>query len=128
VNDPQRQSKDQDEVMARRDERIAENEALFRLVNERVADIVAEISDVASSLDVFCECGDGGCMEKMTVPRSAYESVRSNSRRFIVATDHVAPEIEIVVEERDSFQVVEKVAAEAAEVAEETDPRGDEAS
>lgn len=124
MNDPRIGSNEQDELAARREERIAENEALFRLVNERVADIVAQISDVASKIDVFCECGEDDCMEKITIPRPAYEAVRANSHRFIVATDHVAPEIEVVVEERDSFQVVEKVAAEAAEVAEKTDPRG----
>ena len=35
----------------------------------------------------------------------------AHSHRFIVATDHLVPEIEVVVEERGSFQVVEEDAA-----------------
>jgi hypothetical protein len=113
--------------MTSRAERVAENEALFRKVNERVTDIVAELSDVATSVDIFCECGEAGCMEKLTIARSTYEGVRENPHRFFVVVGHVAPDIEVVVEQTEAFEVVEKV-GEAAEVAEETDPRSDSSS
>ena len=113
--------------MTSREERIAQNEALFRKVNERVADIVAELSEMTTSVDIFCECGDAGCMEKLTTARSTYEAVRENPRRFLVAVGHLAPGVEVVVERTEGFHVVEKV-GEAAEVAEETDSRSDSSS
>ena len=110
--------------MSRRQERVAENEALFRKVNERVADIVAELGSATTSVEIFCECGDPRCMDKLTIARSTYEAVRENSRRFLVAVGHIAPDIEVVVEETGGFNIVEKV-GEAAEVAEQTDSRSD---
>jgi hypothetical protein len=114
-------------LMTTRQERIAENEALFRKVNERVADIVAELSESAAYVDIFCECGDVGCMSKLTTPRSTYEAVRENPRRFLIAAGHIAPDVEVVVERTDAFHVVEKV-GEAAEVAEEADSGSESAS
>jgi hypothetical protein len=110
--------------MSGREERVAENEALFRRVNERVADIVAELGEATSSVEIFCECGEARCMAKLTTARSIYEAVRENPRRFLVAAGHIAPDIEVVVEETGGFNIVEKV-GEAAEVAEETASRSD---
>jgi len=109
--------------MTSRDERVAANEALFRDVNERVADIMAELGDVAGSLEVFCECGDHDCMEKLTVERFMYEKVRENATQFLVLPGHEVPEVEMVVDERERLLVVQKV-GEAASVARITDPRG----
>jgi hypothetical protein len=110
--------------MSRRAERVAENEALFRSVNERVTDIVAELGEATTSVEIFCECGDARCEDRLTIARSRYEAVRENPRRFLVTVGHVAPDIEVVVEETGTFDIVEKV-GEAAEVAEATDSRSD---
>ena len=108
--------------MKSRADRVGENEALFRQLNERVSDIVTELSDAASSIDIFCECGERDCLEKVTVGRAQYEQVRENSLRFMVAPGHQVPDIETVVEEHEAFMVVQKQ-GEAAAVARATDPR-----
>jgi hypothetical protein len=108
--------------MTTREERIAFNEALFRQVNERVAEALTDMGDDSASIEIFCECGAKECMEKIRVGRGVYEQVRQHSARFFVANGHVAPDVERVIEDGDSFQIVEKHAEEAA-IARATDPR-----
>jgi len=51
-----------------------------------------------------------------------YETVRRDSRRFVVAPGHEAPGIEDVVERTDRFRVVQKH-EDVRDVVEETDRR-----
>jgi hypothetical protein len=92
-------------------------QSLFREVNERIVDI-----GDGSTVEVLCECGTGECRETLVVSMAEYEPIRDVPDRFLVATEHVRPEVERVVEERDSFVVVEKI-GEAARVARELDGR-----
>jgi hypothetical protein len=108
------------------EERVARNEALFREFNERVADMAGSFDPQgegdALRIEFVCECGDLDCLERLELTRAAYEEVRSNPRRFVVAPGHDNPEVERVVARGDGYLVVEKI-DEAAEVATEHDPR-----
>jgi hypothetical protein len=105
-----------------RDQRIAENEALFRAANERAADW--EERDRAEAVEpYFCECADPECREKVKLRGSDYERVRSNSALFFVLPGHEIPDVETVIESHPEWNVVEKSEPEAREVAAETDPR-----
>jgi hypothetical protein len=107
-----------------RDQRIAENEALFRAVNERVA--AWEERDRAEAVELyFCECADTECNEKVKLRNSDYERVRSNSALFFVVPGHETPDVETVIESHSNWNVVEKSEPEARAIAAETDPRGD---
>ena len=78
-----------------RKERLAQNEALFRVANERMADWEeSHAEDSAESY--FCECADPDCREKVSLRRSEYESVRSNPRRFFIVVGHEIPDVETV--------------------------------
>lgn len=107
--------------MNAREERFARNEALFREVNERIADVSSSY-ELGDRLEFLCECGTDGCLDAISVVRADYERVRSEPDRFVVVTGHENLEIERVVERHDGFVVVQKV-GEAGEIAEETDPR-----
>ena len=50
-----------------REERFAANEALFREVNERVAELASHyvVSETRSGVDFTCECGRTDCSETM---------------------------------------------------------------
>jgi hypothetical protein len=105
-----------------RDQRIAENEALFRAANERVADW--EERDRAEAVEsYFCECADTECNEKVKLRGSDYERVRSNSVLFFVVPGHEIPDVETVIESHSDWNVVEKSEPEARELAAETDLR-----
>lgn len=104
-----------------RAQRAAENEDLFRRVNERVA----ELSRGLDVLTLVCECADTACSARLTdVPAPEYEQVRSHGTRFFVAPGHVRADVESVVDEHDGYVVVEK-RGDAAEAARDADPRGD---
>jgi hypothetical protein len=108
------------------EERVARNEALFREFNERVED-VAEAFDPREEgdslrIDFVCECGNLDCLERLELTRAAYEEVRSDPKRFVVAPGHENTQVERVVGRGKGYFVVEKF-EEAAEVAIENDPR-----
>lgn len=111
-----------DPVGAARAARMTQNEALFREVNEQIA----ALNDLGAQLDMFgvvCECGQATCGDVINVRRSVYETVRAQADRFIVASGHVIPEIESVVEQHGEFAVVDKDDGIPEQIAKRTDPR-----
>ncbi len=105
-----------------RERRLAENETVFREVNERIEDLALTHGGNEHVYDFLCECSNIGCDLRLSLPLSVYEEARSDSAVFLVALGHELPEIEEVVRRGDGFQLVKKH-GEAAELAEETDPR-----
>lgn len=109
--------------MTGREERIALNEVLFRDLNERLEQIVATLANERpEAFEIFCECGTGHCVAKLTLPLADYEGVRAHPERFIVAPDHDTPDVERIVDRRPSYWTVEKHEEEAT-LARELDPR-----
>ena len=111
--------------MSARDERLAGNEALFREVNERVAEVAThfiEVETSAEQINFACECGRADCAEPITMTMVEYEAIRAESTHFAVAPEHELPEIESVVARHPTYFVVEKREEDAQEVARETDP------
>lgn len=111
-----------DPVPAARAARLTQNEAFFREVNEQVA-ALNELGEALDRFGVVCECGHQTCGDVIHVESSVYEAVRAQSDRFIVASGHVLPEIETVVEQHEKFVVVAKREGIPEEIAKQTDPR-----
>ena len=112
--------------MSLSEERTVRNETLFREFNERVED-VADSLDLRGEHDSLrigfvCECGNLDCLERLELTRAAYEEVRSNPKRFVVAPGHEDTRIARVVGGGEGYLVVEKI-EEAANSAIEHDPR-----
>ena len=105
--------------MSAREERIAKNETLWRVVNERIRDVTKYEGDI----EFLCECGDPTCAEPISMSISEYEEVRSEATHFLVVPGHVIPDIEQVVESNDRYEIVAKRAGEPAAIAIESDPR-----
>jgi len=99
---------------------MAQNEALFREVNERLESVARLGPEVP--YEFVCECANADCTFRITLPLSAYESVRADSRRFVVLPQHHTPEVEKVVARTEAYWVVEKE-GEAGEYVEHLDPR-----
>jgi hypothetical protein len=106
-----------------REERVARNEASAREINEKIEGSY-ESHRLDTALSIVCECGLAECDVFLRVTKSEYEDVRSDPRRFLIAPTHLIADVEDVVSETDRFFVVAKREGEAAEVAEQTDPRG----
>jgi hypothetical protein len=101
-------------------QRAARNEAIFREVNENIADLEERFGPTEEPV-FLCECADVGCSERLAVDPTTYRRVREQPRLFLVRPGHVVPQIERVVEHHRDFLIVEKTGA-AAEVAEQTQP------
>ena len=104
-------------------DRIARNETLFREVNERI-EAGQWPTERGEPVAFRCECGSLHCNRLVELTLDAYEQVRASPTRFVLVAGHEIPEIDRVVEREQGYVVVEKV-GEAAEAAEETDPRAD---
>ena len=104
-----------------REERLAGNEAMFRLANERMSGWEESHANENAEL-YFCECADEECREKVALRTEDYESVRADSHRFLIKPGHEVPDIETVIEEHDGWVVIEK-APEVNETVEKLDPR-----
>lgn len=107
--------------MKEREIRIAKTEALFRDVNERIAE-ASERFD-ADEAEFMCECADPGCAERLQVPLDEYETVREDATRFVLDPEHVTTDVERVVERRHGYAVVEKFDAVVARVVRQLNPR-----
>lgn len=104
------------------EKRLAENEAVFRSVNERIRDAVDRFGIDEHVYEFLCECADPECAERIALSISDYEAIRADGRRFVLAPGHDRSEIELVVAADGDHVVVEKVGV-AGETAETLDPR-----
>ena len=106
-----------------RETRAAENEDLFRRLNDRLHALASVASSSVLAADTpeqfLCECSQTSCSRVLQLTPSEYRSVRETNRRFLVFPDpaHTDPSLETVVEEHRGFWVVEKI-GEAGEEAE----------
>ncbi|HKN62866.1 MAG TPA: hypothetical protein VJV76_00900 [Gaiellaceae bacterium] len=104
-----------------REQRLAENEILFREVNERIQELQSDVWG-NHEIDFMCECADGACTAVLTLTPAEYEELRSNSRRFAVLPGHQVEDVERVVETHSRYLVVEKN-LETVQRVDEADPR-----
>jgi hypothetical protein len=73
-------------------------------VNERAAQIATP-----GAPGVFlCECSRGDCAETLELPPGVYEIVRSSLNLFVIAPGHECLEVDLVIEARATFTLVEK--------------------
>ncbi|MGH2977096.1 MAG: hypothetical protein ACRDKC_01815 [Gaiellaceae bacterium] len=102
-------------------ERRATNEALFRDVNERIAESAERFE--ADSTEFVCECADPNCTERLTVALAEYEEVRARPTSFLLAPGHEHRDIEQVIADRGRFRIVEKIQATVRRTVIRLDPR-----
>jgi len=105
-----------------RDVRKAENESLFRDVNERVEDTVIRWGTADGRISFLCECADLDCAERIELTLGEYEHVRAEAAQFVVCPGHANAAFEVVTERYPGYEVVTKL-GEAATQAEIDDPR-----
>lgn len=110
--------------MDERARRMAENETLFREVNERVEDAATRFvgEDEDSMQEYFCECANADCTFRVTLTHAQYEGVRADPKQFVVLPDHFTPEVETLVTKNDGHWLVRKT-GEAGDYVEKLDPR-----
>jgi hypothetical protein len=101
--------------------RIAQRQALFREVNERIHEIAADYG-IAEGFSIFCECASSACQERIELAETEYERLRRTPTHFAVLRGHDVSAVERVVEENDRFVTIEKI-DEGAAAGPSLDPR-----
>jgi hypothetical protein len=102
-----------------RAQRVGENEALLRTVNDRIADVSEGFVDVLPTFDVVCECGDADCNGRFSIPLEDYRRIREDATLFAMLPGHEKADVEAVVERHEGWVVVRKDAGAPAELARE---------
>jgi hypothetical protein len=102
-------------------ERRATTEALFRDVNERIAESAERFE--APATEFVCECADASCTHRVTASLAEYEEVREHPATFLLMPGHEHGDIERVVSDRGRFRVVEKIEAAVRRTVVRLDPR-----
>ena len=91
-----------------RDERLAQNQDLFRHANAGLEKSAGEKVAVGKPLPFLCECSDEECIATVSLTLPAYEEVRSHPNRFFIVTGHQTVAGEDVVSTEDGYLIVEK--------------------
>jgi hypothetical protein len=103
----------------------AHTEALFRDVNERIAEGAQRFD--ADSTQFVCECADPNCTHRLEASLDEYEEVRADGATFMLAPGHAHKDIERVIEDRGRFHVVEKVQTVVRATVRRLNPRAEPA-
>jgi hypothetical protein len=101
--------------------RRARTEALFRDVNERIAESAQRFD--AQTTQFVCECADANCVHRLEVTLDEYEDVRADGATFMLVPGHEHKDIERVIEKRGGFNVVEKMQRTVRATVQRLDPR-----
>jgi len=108
--------------MDENEERIARTEALFRDVNERIAETAQRFDSEDAAF--VCECADQACTERVDATLGEYERARADGTRFLMRPGHEDTRVERLVEQRGTrFAIVEKFNTAIARVVRRLDPR-----
>jgi len=75
-------------------ERRAMTEALFRDVNERIAESAERFDAVRT--EFVCECADPNCTHRVSASLAEYETVREDPTTFLLVPGHEEEDIERV--------------------------------
>jgi hypothetical protein len=102
-------------------ERLGANEAVFREINEGI-ERGQWPGEEHAPVSFRCECAQLGCNEMLELSVNEYEAVRAHPRRFMVRPGHEQVDVEVVIDARPGYLVVEKL-DQAGITAEDTDPR-----
>lgn len=99
----------------------AGTEALFRNVNERIAESAQRFA--AESAEFVCECSDPSCTHRVEATLGEYEIVRADGTTFMTTPGHVDSEIERVIADRGAFHIVEKIQRTVRDTVKRLNPR-----
>jgi len=90
---------ERDESVAERQARLGRNEAIFRIVNERMSELTETFAGASEGeFAIVCECGTVSCAERIVISEAEYARVRSDGRLFVLTPGHEDATVEGVVQ------------------------------
>ena len=102
--------------------KYAENEVVFRKANEAATKELEALQQTSTSegehdlapndelpMYFYCECADEKCHERIRLTKREYEDLHQSSDQFVILPGHNVPEVERIVQNNQSWMVVEKI-------------------
>ena len=102
-------------------EKIGRTEALFREVNERIAESAERFG--AEDASFVCECSDPACTHRVDASLEQYEQVREDGATFLLVPGHEDERVEGIVRLENEHAIVEKQQEAVREIVLDLDPR-----
>jgi hypothetical protein len=100
--------------------RLAENEVVFRQLNQELKDRASHLFDEPENQDYpmrfYCECSDENCRARISLNPELHQKHHANPCRFVILPGHESLAIERVVEKHSDYWVVEKFEVPPAKV------------
>lgn len=93
------------------------NRHVRREVNAANRQLDGEAGSPAQPFDVLCECGRGGCLERLQVPVAVFDEAVASEGWFVVAVGH-EPRDDRPVRRGDGYSVIGPTPVEPAPLAE----------
>jgi len=109
--------------MSEEEIRIGRTEALFRDVNERIAESAQRFE--ADQTQFVCECADPSCADRIELSLDDYERVREDATHFVLIEGHVDERVERVIAKRRKYSIVEKFNSVVRKTVVSLDPRAE---
>jgi hypothetical protein len=91
-----------------REVRAAQNELVFRAVNEQIMRITDRLRAQLADIDIVCECADIACVSAIRVKPEEFAAFERSLGTFLVVPGHEDEDVEQVLERRERYVVVLK--------------------
>jgi hypothetical protein len=97
-----------------REVRAAQNELVFRTVNEQIVEMTDRFREQLAEIDIVCECAATSCVGTIRISSDVFAKIERADGKFLVLPGHEDESVEQVVERREKYFVVMKpIVAEA---------------
>ena len=93
---------------SQREVRAAQNELVFRTVNEQIVEMTDRFREQLAEIDIVCECADTSCVGTIRINGAVFAKIERADGRFLVLPGHEDETVEQVVERAETYLVVMK--------------------
>ena len=95
-----------------REDRQRGNQDAFRDANQRLGhSIDSVVARDHRHVGFFCECADGGCLDRLPATLDEFEEAHVTSNHYFILPGHLTMRGEEAVEQNGRYEVVTKEAA-----------------
>ena len=96
-----------------REARAAQNELVFRAVNEQIVKMTDRFREQLSDIDIVCECANRNCVGTIRIHADEFAKVERADGTFLVLPGHEDESVERVIERSESYVTVWKPSVSA---------------
>jgi hypothetical protein len=93
-----------------REQRAAQNELVFRAVNEQIVKMTDRFREQLADIDIVCECANSACVGTIRINVDEFSKIQRDTGTFFVLPGHEDETVERVVDRQEEYVLVWKPA------------------